>query len=295
MTKKAVELLKTFSDEEEQLGQPVAVSRLHVPKFVWLESDRITYRYTQNFGDIWKTPLPRILGEFLDLRESSDAEVLHFVELYGPLMLCKRHALPWTADHLRPFTRRMTGPLCWPDEASRDSGQEPTARYRELALDAFRLLHCAVELRQGSEINLEDWPTCTEPYFKPLPREATFAFPKGSRRLAMHLNWWLWASGLRPAAGGYAGEKSCRVDLYFDVEVRNPLFAVISLQLVGAISGGRGTSVCSECGQIYIVHRRLAEGRSGYCAKCGLRAAWRRAQQKARVKIRQKNLRQRTR
>jgi len=281
------QLQRKFGDKSGRLGSLNAVSMLYLPESVRLERGRIYCKYNDLHGDRLKSPDPIILNKFIDLRERSDGDVCKFVRDYGPLFLCEEHDLPWSRAHFLRFEKCLRAEVVLLVEAERsrrtsDSIEfsEPAAQYRKFAMEVFKMLSCALILRNGAEPKEDDWPD-----------KAVGGVDKsvsGYKRLAKHLNWWIETAGLEQWVVP-RGDPPVGVRFELVSDAINPLFGVIALQLAGALCGGSGTSLCAECSKIYIAHRRLRPGRSGYCSECGIKAAWR----KASAKLRRKRKRER--
>jgi hypothetical protein len=60
------------------------------------------------------------------------------------------------------------------------------------------------------------------------------------------------------------------------------LASALTTQFLFTVAGAAGLATCAGCGALFMPRRRPAKNRRSYCTECGIRAAWRNAQQRRR-------------
>jgi len=122
--------------------------------------------------------------------------------------------------------------------------REPIGAYQRHARLMLDLLELAAAVRQRRKPNstillVPGWADASARF---TPNEIPPAL-----RLALGLDWFLWAAGVRPWAWPSPPSAHTTVQVEFVCEQRSPLFAYLSLQLAAAVNGSR-VAVCAECG-----------------------------------------------
>ena len=281
----AADLLSQMNRGE--LPRVLVASLAQPPRRVEFKSGRVRWNCPTTPEDFapYRKPSERILREFLRLSSARDLSVKEFVEQWGPLWLCDKHARPCGHPvYVEGHSGHMVDPYSDLPRLEKIGGRpycsEHIDDYRLWSRRAFEICQLVQHARGNRPLAPEAWPT--------LPTSiGAVARPwsdKPWQTLAMHLDNWLRFGALRLVV--LPGPQGLQVDLGMpgDVVGFNPLFAVIGLQLVTFATGTSGVAVCTECNKVYQSDRKLAAGRANYCRPCGLRVAWRRASAKLRLK-----------
>lgn len=143
-----------------------------------------------------------------------------------------------------------------------------------------RASHLAVSWVQSPYFT--KWPTADEPLsWSAVPQDAA-AIGIHRRLLARIVNRWQELGRVRPCLPWGFGEISSRLVLMGD-----GLMGALAIQLLMAVSGGKGLALCSSCGAPYMPKRRPNTKRRNYCLDCGRTAALRDAQQDRRTRKRE--------
>ena len=260
-------------------GSPVAAEPWDRPPLVWIDGDRLRWKYVRfagdndaddtfpvGFGPIGMThrPLPTtvrlgILFGFVDLPRRDLTGIPLFASQWGVLHLC-HHQLPRTHPQVVPALpgdERREGPFCQTVYGEDVEGSESLVGWVWWALRARSVLRIASTFRGANKVNLgEEWATLLP------PNEAETAAADSSvakSRLGSEVETWLRVGAVRP-----------RIDLLEEPHLRVggvELFGMIALQLASAVTGGSVT-FCTECGAGYVPKRQPVTGRRNYCEDC---------------------------
>ena len=137
---------------------------------------------------------------------------------------------------------------------------EPVEAWRTWARRAHALLAVAAALQQKRLGAESDWRMATDMEME-TPRPRT----EGWRLLALFADYWLKAADVRPWPQVQDGV--VRLTLGSDWG-HSPLFGAIAVQLVLAISGAEGFTVCDACRNVYAPRRTPRGGEHHYCETC---------------------------
>ncbi len=229
------------------------------PEKVWLQSDRIRWRFPGGKREIRPGPSPDLLSEFVALQKGTDAQILAFVRRNGPLGLCA-HGLPRWHDRKPRYKGSgilFVGGSC---EKVLRGGGELLSWWRLWAGCFAVVLRIAHAIHSNKLGSAEDWQRLVLPTGILERWTGPRDLQQGRGVLEFVLN--AWAENV---------PRWFRVHWGAAPEVRvggGWLFAVLNKQLVFTACAAKGLAICSACGGPYVPSRRPPHGRRRYCPPC---------------------------
>jgi hypothetical protein len=222
-----------------------------------------------------------LLERFMGQAEATDAQLLAFAKIWGPLRLCDEHRLPVAHDLHRlaapwpaPLRRHARAPvaLC-PTRTLRPSGApkrsrtlwEPCAEWRGWAREARAILDSAARLNQGAIPLARDWETAQRRSQSP-ERAAGRRLEELRMTLSIYLDQWALFADVRPlvrwvgprpihslGSGPYPGPYGS-------------LFGALAVQLADRVLQV-GPVLCAGCGRRFEPNRPPRPRERLYCAR----------------------------
>ena len=287
--------------ESGQLYRPAVTTLLLLQDRVEIRGDRLFWENDRS-RRLPKTvsPSPRLLETFLRLVDARPAVIGDFARRWGILGICK-HTLPRTHDFREGPPTRFCRTKGYRFTRNTESGWEPLHVWRRYAGQARAIVDVAAQLHQRKIVRDKDiWRRTHSHVFLTYPdflgnREAQ------CHAISVAINGWL-ELGMVRAFLNWELDSPATVTLGTSVlrqdrpEIRpivlnlfpemqgHTLFGALGVQLLMAVSRTAGFATCSSCGHPYTPTRRPSPNRRRYCPNCGVRAAWRDAQQARRQK-----------
>lgn len=294
--------LERLADEDGRMERYLPADSLHVPWLIELRSDGLFYAYhspdafsrplprlsptdlrdqprMRELGlSLSKAPSPRILDQFLLLKEANGETIFSFARRWGVLDLCK-HGLPYTHDLEKRkwgIPRRWTcGPTRIPDPrfgAFSHCGFETLEEWRAWARRADAILKIAANLHANRRGRQRDWDVVANWHGEGLPRPMKDdGIDAEWYKLCDYVNEWGQLSQVSPHV---SYEVSGLPEVRFGSGwAPGRLFGVIGLQLIARVSGARSMAVCSSCGCLFPPRRIPKPLEASYCTTCRARGA----------------------
>jgi hypothetical protein len=220
----------------------------------------------------------KVLYEFLELSDASDAEILDYARRFGVLGLCEQHEC--TVGH--PFALHKAeepsaifpgGPLehCapsgWPNEC-----REPLALWRRWAARFGTLLRLSIELRHGRSGELDDWYLLApglklEKAFAQRHREGFWAglLEKVNQILSFAPQRLRWGVEGKSLVEDRLLPSPPLVLRFVPFSYYGALWSALSIKLAFAAAGAKDLSFCSNCGKLFEVPHKPPTGTHTYC------------------------------
>ena len=233
------------------------------PPDIRLEETRICYEEL-NDGAIWvKNPGMKLLADFAALGTAPPEAFLKFARRWGVLGLCQHQA-----DGSPPLVMGHEWHPRLGTEGCRQSRAGPLEYWRHYARVLRHLLDTGASLRERHGLR---------------PRSK-----RADEKVRLFLRDCAWVTRyfgcLRPVL--------VVEDFRFEVKLcgsflATGLPAALTSQLLYTVASSVGLATCAGCGELFPPRRRPPPGQRAYCTKCGIRVAWREAQQRRREKARE--------
>jgi len=253
------------------LGAPwFPVDRIVVPAHLALDGDRLRWDWYSPDAPLPPKPGDHpveihpegLLDSFLGIHTAD--EVLGFAKRFGALMICE-HGLP--ASHNRgggliASTASPGGcqPSGWPHDM-----WEPVSVWLHFAARARALIGIAAALHQGKPGALDDWAAI---YAQPKPEYLSENLPPAKYHFRLAVQSWIDIGGINLS---FRWDQAAAEP---DLAVGGGTFAILTFQLVSAITRRQGVAICSNCQKPYLREGRKPQvGRRNFCPDCGPRAA----------------------
>jgi len=256
--------------------RPESESR-SIPSNIRLQNGSLCYDLATGArrGSKWSDPA--LLQEFVELVEAEDMAIAKFAHRWGVLGLC-RHNLPTGHPQLRQFSavgrkshflnvipKQPNSELSDAEaDVCRGSMQndqceciESLAAWRFYAKTANETLKRAEVLHRTAKKSTKvktEMPSGAWQEIRSLIEDWRFIAPL---QIGCKLQGGRLTVGLQP------------------VHSRSSLSAILAAQTLFAAARSSGLTTCSACGRLYLLSRRIQEGRRRYCTECGRRAAQR--------------------
>lgn len=248
------------------LGRPVSAGAWTVPEEVVLEGEQLRWRPGRPRTVVSE---PGLLDAFLELRDGSAQEVLLFAQQWGVL-------------------RAPSGSF-WLTEGYAEDIED----WRFLASHFTAVLDVAADVHLDRPPRRDRWEAISEIDFIDATvdddAQVTYKVTLSGELLKGEMQ--AVGSGPQQALSAVLSEwlarapSQLRLTWEEDPQLQlqpASLTSALVLNLVLAVAKREGLAICSECGVAFIPKRRPAAGRSSYCPRCGIKAAWRNAQRKRR-------------
>jgi predicted RNA-binding Zn-ribbon protein involved in translation (DUF1610 family) len=227
-----------------------------LPSDIRLHGDHILYGDIKTGAKLIKNPGSKMLTEFLALADAEASEIERYAKRWGVLGICN-HELVW--GHATSNGRD----ICTPANA------DPIDRWRYFAGGFKYVLDEGARLRKARRLN----PRSTR-------AEAEIQRFINQVDSAVRL-----FGCLRPILVIEAGRFEIKLGGQGYITA---LPAALTTQLLFTLAGASGIATCAECGRLFMPRRKPRKGENSYCPNCGIRAAWRTAQDRRRKKVRTK-------
>jgi predicted RNA-binding Zn-ribbon protein involved in translation (DUF1610 family) len=231
---------------------------------VRLDGERLCYeRFGEGTPRLVKDPSIKLLTGFLGLADASPGEIERHATHWGVLCFCQHNAQGW--------------PLVLGHEFHPDLGNyEPCRPLFAEALESWRRYARAFRA-------LLDQATALRKRRRLRPR---------SKRADDELNKFLLSCDFLVRYFGCLSPRLVVENGKFDIKlsgrfISTGLPAALVTQLLFTLASASGFGTCSSCGRLFALKRRPQKGKNSYCPDCGIRAAWREAQQRRRVATKQ--------
>jgi hypothetical protein len=242
----------------------VIAHRWLIPPDIRLDGEMLRYGEFSSRAKWVVHPAIKLLDAFTRLATSEPGEVVGFARRWGVLGLCQ-HGL--VADH-----ERYPGLA---DEPCRLQYAEAVERWRYYADAMKRALEEGAKLRGQRKLGAQS--------ARATKRIEDFLLV--CRRLVLYFG------GLRPVLVVEGGRFEIKLS---GASYSTGLAAALTTQFLFAVAGAAGIASCAGCGALFMPRRRPAKNRRSYCTECGIRAAWRYAQQRRRQDATRKQRREAT-
>jgi hypothetical protein len=247
-----------------------------------------------------------ILAEFVRLADSSTDAIRDYALKWGVLGICK-HGLPRTHNFRQSGLSHFCPPRGFRGDGDLDivNGWEPLSAWRRYSRLALGILNIASRLHQGVTVDDERfWKRAGIRFmgYEDTDERRRRTFQQFA--LSTEVNGWLELANVRPFFSWGEDEEATialgTTILWFSLTTQKDwlpllphlhgttLFGALGIQLLMAVSRKEGFAICSACGSPYTPKRRPNPTRRHYCDKCGVKAAWRNAQQDRRSKLRKR-------
>ena len=245
-------------DEKSLLGRPFDVDFVLRPDRVALDKGRGMLVFDTKVP-VMDPPRPRLLDEFLGLREPSDSDIEAFAAKYGVLSV-------------EPFRKGELGVF-----------EEPLSLWRDYLSRARASLAVAAKLHLYEPGNQDDWKRL-RPWWRPEWADV-FAGHKDltqkEAQLAIQRHWcvdvmttWLELVELRPCFRWRRTTQGVGFTNLQGVDEGSvTMSGALALQLVAAASAASKIAVCSGCGLPYRRRWHSTTGRRNFCEECGRKGA----------------------
>jgi hypothetical protein len=272
------------------------------PSEIAIQSGQLVYSARSKLVELDPArPLDPLRSFTLLARDMNDRNILRFATRWGVLGICK-HGLP--SSH-NPFPQISGGPFrvlhskiagsksaCF---ACRNptTGQwwEPLSDWQFWARVAFSVAELAVALqddkpsRHARQATNEHWKIMGyDPrYFEVSAHGGASVSPGwpppvglGRRLVSAYITDWLELTGVRPFFFWDGPERA------FKLGANSPdcLLATVGLQMMLLVNRSSGFSLCTNCGNPFVLRRGQSSSRNAYCQPCGTRTAHRDAQRR---------------
>jgi hypothetical protein len=280
-----------LANAEGSFDRPISSGEYAIPIDIKIVGDRLVWEDSLTGLNKWRREQPEknILTEFVQLAEASDKQefpqrVLRYAQRHGVLNLCEQHSAP--ASH---------NPICASTSTLGSELVRPWLRYAEVARS---ILNIGARLTEGQLGMEEDWRVLRKhgwigkdfPWWKsgrkPYSKDSEEAIEHERQIIASLVNGWMAQGNVRPTINW----KNSKPTLTIEGGSQSKLFAILSIQLMLAVSSTEGLAICSACGMSYIPKRRPRVGEKHYCQACGRAAAIREASANYRRKNRKGTL-----
>jgi hypothetical protein len=273
----------------DALERPLVSDELAIPETITLKRGLLFYTISIKRR---VAPGPRLLGDFAELWQGSDEQILHYAQRWGSLGLCEAHALP---------VLHRAAP-CWPAivlvNRMREEGfAEPLKAWRRYSQRVAAILSLAVEVKAGQPGASTDWRTLfgkaavTQILETNDERWHRWLFTVALNNLlddaqprlrigldaAHHLKVMFAAYPAlhhltSPLAEADRAKQLKGRDLVWLYTAGN-LLATIALETALVSSGHSGFARCDDCGGVYRPKRSIPPGRYHFCPQCGQRGS----------------------
>ncbi len=195
-----------------------------------------------------------MLADFVSLADAEESEIERYAKRWGVLGLCN-HKLVW--GHAKLVGQQDT---CMPANA------DPIERWHYFAGFFKFALGEGSRLRSKGKLKMRTRKAATE------VRQFVNQLESAIRLFGC----------LRPILVVEAGRFEIKLGGEGYITM---LPAALTTQLLFTLSGASGFATCAECGRLFTPRRQPRKGENNYCPNCGIRAAWRAAQQRRRKKV----------
>jgi hypothetical protein len=262
--------------EEAILDRPGDVSAWGIPPRVTLEQNNLVFRglVAQRRSGLrylrraTARPDGHILTRFIELCAAPNEKILAYARRYGRLGLCEHGELRHLAEDFPECIQTGRG------------GQfvESVERWRGHAAHARALLNAIAQYSKSGTVS-DQTLTALNPN---LGRSRAWLRQVRNAPWSSIGAWtqmWVRAFRVRPELLFDRREKRFRIRL----RGRPGLGSLLALQLMTLAGRSKGIAICSSCAVPFPPKRKPTAARASYCAKCGIRAAWRDAQRRRRA------------
>jgi predicted RNA-binding Zn-ribbon protein involved in translation (DUF1610 family) len=228
------------------------------PPGIRLEKKGLCYDDPTNGTEWVKNPSIKLLAHFVGLAAESPEAILRFARRWGSLGLCQHRAGG------SPLLVRGHPPdPALGGEACRLLLAEPLEAWRYYARLLHSLLTRAIALRKRRVLRLRT--------------------QRAHDEVRLFLRDCHWVTRYFGCLHPVLIVEGCRFDVKLGGSfLTTGLPAALTSQLLFTLAGSAGLATCANCGKLFAPRRRPAAGQKAYCPNCGIRAAWREAQQRRR-------------
>jgi predicted RNA-binding Zn-ribbon protein involved in translation (DUF1610 family) len=233
--------------------------RWQVPADIRVAGDELCFGEFGALPEKWEAPGAKLMTDFLALADAPPHAIERFARRWGVLGFCQHNA-----DRYTPlvFGHEYRPSLDLANEPCRILHAEPLEAWRWHARRFRYLLDQAASLRKRRTL-------------RPRSKRAHDEVREFLRRCGWVVRYF---GCLRPVLVVEDGKFAVKLG------GRQGLPAALTSQLLFTLAGALGIGTCASCGKLFPLSRRARKGKNSYCPNCGIRAAWRDAQQRRREK-----------
>jgi len=244
---------------DRQDGNFRLVHHWPIPSTVRLDGENLSYQsFEKGTPRFVKDPSTKLLTGFLALADGSAEEIERFAKRFGVLGFCQHNVNGWPL---------VLGHQFLPEQSDKESCKPQFSE----TLDGWR------RYARSFRALLDRAPTVLKWRH---PRSRSRGTDREIDDFLLRCDFLVRCFGcLRPCLVVEGGK--------FDIKVSGCFFstglpAALVTQFLFTLAGASGLGTCSSCGRLFMLKRRPQKGKNSYCPDCGIRAAWRAAQQRRR-------------